>query len=87
MNKSKTLFFGIIIGLIAGIGIISLMAYNSVEKPDSGLDAEEERFSYYPNTETLGADEMRVIACGTGMPTARPKQAAGLFFSGIRERR
>ncbi len=23
---------------------------------------------YYPGTETLAADEMRVIACGTGIP-------------------
>ena len=29
---------------------------------------------YYPGTEELGADEMRVIACGTGMPTPRLKQ-------------
>ena len=31
---------------------------------------------YTPNSEDLGPDEMRLIACGTGMPTARPKQAA-----------
>ena len=35
---------------------------------------------YYPGTETLGPDEMRVIACGTGMPTPRLKQAAGCFL-------
>ena len=26
---------------------------------------------YYPGTEELAADEMRVIACGTGMPMTR----------------
>jgi ribonuclease Z len=31
---------------------------------------------YAPNSEDLASDEMRLIACGTGMPTARPKQAA-----------
>ncbi len=31
---------------------------------------------YTPNSEDLGPDEMRLIACGTGMPTARPSQAA-----------
>ncbi|MHC4083250.1 MAG: hypothetical protein ACYS15_21270, partial [Planctomycetota bacterium] len=31
---------------------------------------------YAPNSEDLAPDEMRVIACGTGMPTARPSQAA-----------
>ena len=35
---------------------------------------------YAPNTEDLGADEMRLIACGTGMPTARPKQAASCWL-------
>jgi hypothetical protein len=27
---------------------------------------------YYPGTETLGPDEMRVVALGTGQPTVRP---------------
>jgi ribonuclease Z len=35
---------------------------------------------YYPGTEELGPDEMRVIACGTGMPTPRLKQAAACFL-------
>jgi ribonuclease Z len=35
---------------------------------------------YAPNTEDLGPDEMRLIACGTGMPTARPKQAASCWL-------
>ena len=35
---------------------------------------------YYPGTEELAPDEMRVIACGTGMPSARPKQAAACFL-------
>ena len=36
--------------------------------------------AYFPGTEALGADEMRVTACGTGMPTVRPKQAAACFL-------
>ncbi len=35
---------------------------------------------YYPNSEDLAPDEMRVIACGTGMPTTRAKQAAACFL-------
>ncbi len=38
------------------------------------------RDSYFPNSEDLRPDEMRVIACGTGMPTARPSQAAACFL-------
>src|SRR5690606_36698468 len=33
------------------------------------------RNHYYPNTEQLMADEMRIIALGTGRPTVRPAQA------------
>ena len=35
---------------------------------------------YAPNSEGLAPDEMRLIACGTGMPTARPKQAASCWL-------
>ena len=35
---------------------------------------------YYPGTEELAPDEMRVVACGTGMPSPRPKQAAACFL-------
>jgi len=38
-----------------------------------------ERYVYYPGTEELGKDEIRIIACGTGMPTARRAQAATSF--------
>ncbi len=39
-----------------------------------------DRDVYYPGTEKLGPDEMRVIACGTGMPNQRPKQAAACWL-------
>ncbi|MCP3849876.1 MAG: MBL fold metallo-hydrolase [Gammaproteobacteria bacterium] len=39
-----------------------------------------ERYVYYPGTETLAKDEIRVIACGTGMPAARHSQAATCFL-------
>jgi ribonuclease Z len=39
-----------------------------------------ERDFYAPNSEKLQPDEMRVIACGTGMPTPRPAQAAACFL-------
>ena len=42
--------------------------------------AARERDFYAPNSEDLGPDEMRVIACGTGMPTPRPAQAAACFL-------
>jgi ribonuclease Z len=39
-----------------------------------------DRDVYYPNSEGLAPDEMRVIACGTGMPTTRAAQAAACFL-------
>ena len=45
----------------------------------SPLEARERDF-YAPNSEKLASDEMRVIACGTGMPTTRAAQAAACFL-------
>jgi ribonuclease Z len=39
-----------------------------------------DRYVYYPGTEVLAKDEVRVIACGTGMPDARRDQAAACFL-------
>ena len=48
--------------------------------PASAVAALKDRDVYYPGSESLGPDEMRVVACGTGMPNARPKQAAACFL-------
>ena len=56
-------------------GINSANAQESV----SPVKAHERDF-YAPNTEDLAPDEMRLIACGTGMPTSRPKQAASCWL-------
>jgi len=39
-----------------------------------------DRDMYFPGTEDLRSDEMRITALGTGMPSARPKQAAACFL-------
>ena len=46
----------------------------------SSVKALSNRDVYYPGSEDLAPDEMRVMACGTGMPNARPKQAAACFL-------
>lgn len=38
------------------------------------------RYVYYPGTEALQPDEIRIVACGTGMPSARRSQAATCFL-------
>jgi ribonuclease Z len=50
------------------------------EEPLVSPTKARERDTYYPNSEDLGADEMRIIACGTGMPTTRSAQAAACFL-------
>ncbi len=39
-----------------------------------------DRYVYYPGTEPLAADEIRMTACGTGLPAARRGQAASCFL-------
>ncbi len=39
-----------------------------------------DRYAYYPGTETMAQDEVRVIACGTGMPDQRRGQASACFL-------
>ncbi len=39
-----------------------------------------DRYVYYPGTEVLAKDEVRVIACGTGMPDQRRGQASACFL-------
>jgi ribonuclease Z len=61
------------------VGLIA-EAQAEVQHTVSPLEPLADRDVYYPGTETLGPDEMRVTACGTGMPNARPKQAAACWL-------
>jgi ribonuclease Z len=63
------------------IACVSLLSDGSeTQAKVSPVKALAEREVYYPGTEDLAADEMRVVACGTGMPNARPKQAAACWL-------
>jgi ribonuclease Z len=64
-------------GDISLIGNVQAADKKPVASPVKAL---EEIDVYYPGTEDLAPDEMRVIACGTGMPNARPKQAAACWL-------
>ena len=57
----------------------ALAAGGTVEKPNT---VAPDRYVYYPGTEVLGEDEIRLFACGTGMPSARRDQAATTVFGG-----
>jgi ribonuclease Z len=66
------------------VASLSLLAFGSpmqsAAQDVSPTKARSDRDTYYPNTEDLAPDEMRVIACGTGMPTTRASQAAACFI-------
>ena len=55
---------------------LSSIAYGAGGAVDSPTGVAPDRYAYYPGTEELSAEEIRVIACGTGMPAARRGQAA-----------
>jgi len=72
------------LGAIALLLVGALLGYLATQLRPAGeetaLAAEPELDVYYPGTEQLAPDEMRVVALGTGMPNARPKQAAACFL-------
>ncbi len=89
MFKSK---YTVIIGLIGLAAVVYIFGYRdgALDRDPPGVssaDAQQispvtarDRAFYAPNSEDLAPDEMRLIACGTGMPTARPKQAASCWL-------
>jgi ribonuclease Z len=78
MLLASILYFG---GYYDGrTGTGSSNAAFAQDVPDISPVKARARDFYAPNTEDLAPDEMRLIACGTGMPTARPKQAASCWL-------
>ncbi len=55
------------------------LAAGGVVKSPTGTAPD--RYVYYPGTEALAKGEIRLIACGTGMPAARRNQAATCFLA------
>jgi ribonuclease Z len=53
-------------------------AKNWVEQ--SPVEPREDHTGYFPNTESLGPDEMRCIILGSGMPNARKSQASASWL-------
>ena len=81
MTKQTLVLLGataaaVVVGFVVG----GAMSTGTEADAASPVKALAERDVYYPGTEDLGPDEMRVTACGTGMPNARPKQAAACWL-------
>ena len=66
---------------LAAIGFVAIgLPIQPLAQDVSPTEPTANRDVYFPNTEKLEKDEMRVIACGTGMPTTRAAQAAACFL-------
>ena len=57
----------------------TVYAAGGVVKSPTGVAPD--RYVYYPGTEALAKDEIRLIACGTGLPAARRDQAATCWLA------
>jgi len=81
MKSKKNLFIGFAAGASMMLIFLVLLANSSISMNEELVTSETlERDVYYPGTEELAPDEMRIVALGTGMPNARPKQAATCFL-------
>jgi len=67
-------------GFAACVALIIVFGAGGKAPAGSATSAVPDRDVYYPGSEDLAPDEMRIIACGTGMPNARPKQAAACWL-------
>ena len=70
---------GIILAMIAVAGPRDMGSEQTARIPKND-PAKGGLGTYYPGTEKLGDTEMRIIACGTGMPILRKSQAATCFL-------
>jgi ribonuclease Z len=68
-----------IIGL--ALNFMCSVAYAGAGAVKDPAGVAPDRYVYYPGTEALAEDEIRVIACGTGMPAARRGEAATCFLA------
>jgi hypothetical protein len=75
--NARNMFRVFFIPAIVLIPAILHAAGGAVTSPTSTAP---DRYVYYPGTEALSKDEIRVTACGTGLPAARRGQAATCFL-------
>jgi ribonuclease Z len=78
LKRRPSFLVGIAVGAALTAGLTVLVGASSTDEI-SPVKARD-RDVYLPNSEDLGPEEMRVIACGTGMPTQRLAQAAACFL-------
>jgi ribonuclease Z len=78
MRLNRLTALGAIMGMLLALPSAPAHAAGGVVKGPNGTAPD--RYVYYPGTEDLGKDEIRLFACGTGLPAARRDQAATCFL-------
>ena len=79
-NGSRLVVGLLVASALAAAYVLGRSGESAVVAQTSPTGAVDDRDVYYPGTEELAPDEMRVVALGTGMPSVRPKQAAACFL-------
>ncbi|MHC5012106.1 MAG: guanitoxin biosynthesis MBL fold metallo-hydrolase GntH, partial [Planctomycetota bacterium] len=79
-TKPLTWILPTVAGMVLMAGLMAVIPFSSAGDEVSPVKARAPLDIYFPNTEDLAPDEMRVVACGTGMPNARLSQAATCFL-------
>ena len=69
-------FFG---GIVLTVSLVVFLGAGGTVKSPTGTAPD--RYVYFPGTEDLAKDEIRLIACGTGLPAARRDQAATCWLA------
>ena len=69
--------------VLAASFFVTAVAFAAGGVVDSPTDVAPDRYVYYPGTEALAEDEVRLIACGTGLPAARRDQAATCWLAEV----
>jgi len=75
-NTMTAFITGGIMATILSLALSTSLSHAAGGKVTSPTGTAPDRYAYYPGTEALAKDEIRLIACGTGMPAARRDQAA-----------
>jgi ribonuclease Z len=65
----------------AALTVAALVLFGAGGTVESPTGTAPDRYVYYPGTEALAKDEIRLIACGTGLPAARRDQAATCWLA------
>ena len=66
-------------GVVLTVSLVVFLGAGGTVKSPTGTAPD--RYVYYPGTEALATDEIRLIACGTGLPAARRDQAATCWLA------